>query len=309
MILLKYDDPFIESLNSDDVEELKKYINKDNVNCLAISELKGGYKVLFKTDLEYDENQEFDKTPLGWVLYSSPIEMAEYLISIGANTEFIQKKKDILFELISQEYDNYYHDPVECILNDKRIKLLVKYGADINIEVDNHYKLQEYICRSNKMTPLNKSFGCFHKPAEEYLFSIEAKTARELEKEELLSKENTNEYEKLLLACFNKDIDYLKKNITEENIKGLEGYIYTLAYAILESQNLEIIYLLLKFEIENRIIKRICELIISFESERNKYVESYKVSHDILEFIVKLINEKENIAKKDIISLLKEKFE
>lgn len=259
------------SLEIADLSKVKFYLNKNNIN--IVYEL--GYIFEF-----------FDCEPK-----YKPI--LEYLLSIGFNSNTLYEGLTLIFEYIYCEKES--NEQAGLMLDESNIKLLVKYGANINYVGNyiNSSNIKTYINKSNKITPLDYAIFLSHKPAKEYLLSLGAKTARELEKEEILSKEKRNEYEELLYNCFKGDLDKVKNQIKTEYEKGFEGYIYSPIIASLESNNQELMSFLLKYTID--IIFSNEENKVKFQDKnlfrtylRNLFYESYLKYHEKIMEIYKM---------------------
>lgn len=144
----KYHKFLEECVINESLEGVKKYINESNVNDIPDSD--------YMTPL-WQAVRETDK-----------LEIIEYLLSIGANPN-IPKMEGGYCILTSEIIDSMdlYSNGITKEPKIGKIKLLVKYGADIN-KISN---------KDNKWvaTPLDKSIGIEHYNAEKYLRSIGAK--------------------------------------------------------------------------------------------------------------------------------------
>ncbi len=149
----------IHACDNGDIEQVKKYLTKDNVNGLNI---EGHIYV--------------NKSPLDTALDSHKYLIVEYLLKNGANPNNYKIAYEnygfgmpIHFAIIC-EADFFCQEFVaEPILTP--IKMLVEYGADINAK------------NEKGQTPLDIAIDSNHYIAENYLKSIGGKTAKELEKE------------------------------------------------------------------------------------------------------------------------------
>lgn len=242
----------IDSVEGNNLDNLKLYLNKNN------SYLINKYLDIIIEYLSVEPD-----------FY----DILLYLLEIGLNPNSISDFSPIIFKYISAEI-NLSFDDTTIDLSDKNIRLLVKYGANINYVVNlytiykdhinngvsNIVKPKNYINNMVKKTALD--LAGIHYPAKNYLLSIGAKTAREIEKEEILSKENRNEYEELIYNCFMGNLEKVKSEIKPEYEKGFEGYIYSPIIASFESENKELMSFLLKYTID---------IILSDEENKIKF--------------------------------------
>lgn len=181
-----------ECVINESLEGVKKYINESNVNDIPDSD--------YMTPL-WQAVRETDK-----------LEIIEYLLSIGANPN-IPKMEGGYCILTSEIIDSMdlYSNGITKEPKIGKIKLLVKYGADIN-KISN---------KDNKWvaTPLDKSIGIEHYNAEKYLRSIGAKRSTLY----LLSNYLYSQSDDVFLLI-NKE-DFLKEKPYFEELEACSGSI------------------------------------------------------------------------------------
>lgn len=142
-------------VGEEDLEAVKKIINESNVNSIP-----DGTNFL---------------TPIATaIVEAGNVEIVEYLLSQGAEpNQSLPKERggsNLLQIAIGDSLDSY-KDGFTKVIDISILKLLIKYGSDIN-KIDN-----------NGNTPLSYSIISKNHKAEEYLRSLGAKTSEELEQE------------------------------------------------------------------------------------------------------------------------------